>query len=106
MFPVLVSRLWVLRANSIQPSLRLQFLSDGRASTNHICKLRIHDFKAANGQEQNYEAVRPNYEKAFDRSQSHISKLRIRSSQLRADIFRLPLEVLNLDFQTTNGPKF
>ena len=112
-FPVLFSKFWDLRASSRQPNFRLRFLSRGCASTNDVCKLRIHVFKTTNGQEQNYESIRPNYEKVLDCSRSHISKLRIRISRPRTEIFRLRLEVLNLKFsdyeRTKNSatkPKF
>ena len=77
------------------------------ASTDDVCKLRIHVFKTTNGQEQNYESTRPNYEKVLDSSQGHISKLRIRISRRRTKIFRPRLEVLNLecsDYEWTKDP--
>ena len=54
-------------------------------------------FRNQKGQDQNCESVWPNYEIDCGRSQSHISKLRIRISQLRREVFRLQLEVLNLE---------
>ena len=81
-FPVRFSKFWDLRTSSrlSQPNFRLRFLSRGCASTNDVCKLRIHVLKTTKGQEQNYESIRPNYEKVLDCSQSHTSKLRIRNS--------------------------
>ena len=48
-----------------------------------------------------------NYEKVLDCSRSHISKLRIRISRLGTEIFKLRLEVLNLefsDYERTKNP--
>ena len=76
-FTVLFPKFWDLRTSSSQPKLRLRFLSPGCVSTNDVCKLRIHVLKTTSGQEQNYESIRPNYEKVLDRIRSHVSKLRI-----------------------------
>ena len=67
---------------------------------NDVCKLRIHVFKTT--------AIRPNYKKVLDCSQSHISKLRIRISWLRTEMWGPQPRIFRLrtDQKSCYEPKF
>ena len=99
---------WDLRTSSSQPNFQLRFLSHGCASTNDVCKQPIHVFKTTNGQKQNHESIRPNYERCLTAAGATFQKIRI--SRLRTEIFsEYDWRSSTWNFQTTNPatkPKF